>query len=55
MLELQRPFKVSLMSLTATALILAGAFLALKGLYLLAGDTEPDGTVRESIRDRKRG
>ena len=44
---------MSLMSLTATALILAGALLALKGLYLMAGDLEPDGTVRESIRDRK--
>ena len=41
------------MSLTATALILAGALLALKGLYLMAGDLEPDGTIRESIRHRR--
>jgi len=41
------------MSLTATALVLIGAALALKGLYLMAGELEPDGTVRESIRDRR--
>lgn len=44
---------VSLMSLIGVVIILAGAILALKGLYLLTGDAEPDGTVRESIRDRR--
>lgn len=45
---------MSLMSLIAFVLVLIGVVLALKGIYLLAGDVEPDGTVRESIRDRKR-
>ena len=45
--------RVSLMSLIGVVIILAGAILALKGLYLLTGDAEPDGTVRDSIRDRR--
>lgn len=45
--------RVSPVSLIAVIIILAGAVLALKGLYLLAGDTEPDGTQRDSIRHRR--
>ena len=41
------------MSLIGVLIILAGAILALKGLCLLTGGAEPDGTVRDSIRDRK--
>ena len=44
---------VSLMSLIATALVLAGAFLGIRALYLLAPDAEPDGTSRESHLRRK--
>ena len=44
---------VSPMSLIGVIIILTGAVLALKGLYMLTGDLEPDGTVRDSIRDRK--
>jgi hypothetical protein len=44
---------VSLMSLIATALVLAGAFLGIRALYLLVPDVEPDGTSRESHLRRK--
>ena len=36
-------------------LILAGIFIGLYGLAVLLGDREPDGTVRESIRVRRKG
>ena len=52
-LAIQAIHRVSLMSLIGVVIILAGAILALKGLYLLTGDAEPDGTVRDSIRDRR--
>ena len=45
---------VSLMSLIATALVLAGAFLGIAALYELAGDAEPDGQQLESIGKRRR-
>jgi hypothetical protein len=44
---------MSLMSLIATALILAGACLGIRALYLLVPDVEPDGTFRESHLRRK--
>jgi len=41
------------MSLAATALILAGALLAIRALCLVLPDVEPDGTVRESCLRHK--
>jgi len=35
-------------------LILAGVFIGLYGLAVLLGDKEPDGTVRESIKSRRK-
>ena len=35
-------------------LILAGILIGLYGLAVLLGDREPDGTVRESIRVRRK-
>jgi hypothetical protein len=35
-------------------LILAGVLIGLYGLAVLLGDKEPDGTVRESIRVRRK-
>ena len=45
---------VSLMSLIATALVLAGALLGVAALYELAGDAEPDGQQLESIGKRRK-
>jgi hypothetical protein len=42
------------MSLIATALVLAGAFLGIAALYELAGDVEPDGQHLESIGKRRK-
>jgi len=36
-----------------TLLILAGALLGLKALYLLAGDVEPDGTTAGGLKSRR--
>ena len=35
-------------------LILAGVLIGLYGLTVLLGDREPDGTMRESIRVRRK-
>lgn len=44
---------MSLMSLAATALVLAGVMLGIRALWLVLPDVEPDGTVRESCLQRK--
>jgi len=36
-----------------TLLILTGALLGLKALYLLAGDVEPDGTTAGGLKSRR--
>jgi len=42
------------MVMAGALLILAGIFIGLYALAVLLGDKEPDGTVRESIRVRRK-
>lgn len=42
------------MAAVGTLLILAAVGLGLWVLYALAGDAEPDGTVRDSLRVRRK-
>jgi hypothetical protein len=53
MLEPIAIHSLSPMSLIATALVLIGAFLGIRALYLLVPDVEPDGTSREYHLRRK--
>jgi len=41
------------MEILGTLLVVGGVALALKVLYLLAGDVEPDGTRREGLNVRR--